>query len=534
MKTPSRQSGVVLVAAAAAGLSAVRNRDPVRFERAFQHLTPAALDYLDRALSEERAAMITDGTGINIGETTTPAVMMDASTSSPSPSSSSVPSSSSSSSSSVPLHSDGKICSSSNNNNNAEGEEGCHERRVIATALLRRIVHKCLDKYSERASPQQVEEALKYHTLPEALRSELAARYNRSGGSGGGGEDAPTPTATWYDALQDLVRVVAAAAASEEGGDDGDDDPATTATILLWDLLLDHPMTAYVAMQCQSCGHVVPDESGPPSDSDLGLAEDDPTESEAPLVRGGWFRGRPRPARVLVLTCPRCNAVSRWFRSGDPRTILNPHRWGRLCGEQQGLRLDLARYLGLPTPRTCIPLDWDHVWSEDHRGTTSDVVVGDGDGDVVLPKKTTARPYGGEWYVRDESARNFAARLDEGIGSWTAVLAISPHPDLCEDATDDYLQCRLMGGRGVGRADDRFSAEMGRYRDMVKQARTDPSGTRTQAGTVNGYALQRTGFVSSDVTATLRRAVHDYGVRAWYELTAPSDTVVVDETDERD
>ena len=104
------------------------------------------------------------------------------------------------------------------------------------------------------------------------------------------------------------------------------------------------------------------------------------------------------------------------------RVALVPHnrgqrdsksiRWGRLCGEQKDLRAWLAEAVGMPL-RTIVPLDWDHVWSESRDETS--------------------------WQPpSDDSARNFAARLDEGIGSWTCVLAIHHESAHCEDVTDQY------------------------------------------------------------------------------------------------
>ena len=252
-------------------------------------------------------------------------------------------------------------------------------------------------------------------------------------------------------------------------------------------------MTAYVPMQCQSCGHIVPDDlrSGK-TDEEVGISEEEPTAEEAPLVRAGWFRG-PRQAKVLVLKCPDCGATSRWFRSRDPTVILNPNRWGRLCGEQEDLKLDLAAYLGIQV-RTCIPVDWDHVWNE------------------YLPAgEETA-----EWAVCDENARNFAVRLDEGIGSWTGVLAIHPDPALCGDVTDRYLSCKSQGGL----ADDHFAPEMDKYREKVSMARKDASGESTQARSVIGYAFERAGFDKATIEREMRRAVKDYksGSSCWHEI----------------
>lgn len=452
--------------------------DLLAVDNAFRHLTPTALEYLDGLLSDQASfnennnkttasGPSSDGTNddVAIGNVTT--------SSSGSPSSSS------------------NLDTADNNT-----DEDRHQR-IISEMLIRRIVYKCLDKYREVTPPHQVEEALKFHTLPKAVQTELASRYG-----GVGGITTTTPPTTWFEALEQLR------------ANNNNNNNNTT----LWNLLLDHPMTSYVPVQCQSCGHVIPDDlRSPYTDAELGLTEDTPTEKEAPLVRGGWFRG-PRPATVLVLTCTECGSVSRWFRSRDLTTILNPNRWGRLCGEQEDLRLDLANYLGIPI-RTCIPLDWDHIWSEEYRST----FVSNDDGDkkgidapAMLHSLSSSSPIDGEWLVQDDNARNFAVRLDEGIGSWTGVLAICPDPERCCDVTDEYLKCRNTDG--TGRADDRFASEMDRYRQVVEHARMDASGDLTQARTVNGYALQRTGFSSSDITLAMRRAVLDYGTRKhWYE-----------------
>ena len=173
------------------------------------------------------------------------------------------------------------------------------------------------------------------------------------------------PPATWLEAVTQL-------------------EAQTTDKQQLWSLLDGHPMLEYVPVQCQSCGHVVADESTPAaSDADVGLKEVAPTADEAPFVRGGWFRG-PRDAVVFELTCRNCAAVSRWYRATAASVILNPNRWGRLCGEQEDLRAWLAEAVGMPL-RTIVPLDWDHVWSESRDETS--------------------------WQPpSDDSARNFAAR----------------------------------------------------------------------------------------------------------------------------
>ena len=347
-----------------------------------------------------------------------------------------------------------------------------HYYRVVAEALIRRKVFKILDKYDRRASPERVEEALKCHTLPETLQRELVAKY---GGS---------PPTTWFDALEQLRDFC------------GKDDRAA-----LWEHVLNHPLTAYVPVQCQECGHVVPDAGRPSPEADaaLGLTEEDPSPEEAPLARAGWFRG-PRAARVFVLTCPACGAVSRWFRSRDPRAILNPRRWGRLCGEQEDLRLDLANYLGCVSVRTLLPLDWDHIWSEFRIADAGGEGNDDGDG-------------GSQWR-QGEDDRNFAARLDEGIGAWTGILAVSPDPRSCGDATERFLSTTRQGGDAA----DRLRPDMARHRRRVAAARGDGSGASTQAGTVNGHAIERAGLSSAEVTRIMRKAAQEYGSRAWYQV----------------
>lgn len=351
--------------------------------------------------------------------------------------------------------------------------------RVLAQAALRRMVHKQLDTCSSISPPDQVEAALKHYILPTELQQELWNKY--------GGSCAPT---TWWEALARLR------------------DIAGTDSIQLWKLILDHPMTAYVPMQCQNCGHVVPDssESGV-EDSDVGLSEVDPVVGEELLgLRGGWFRGRPRSAKILQLDCPKCRTITRWYRSGHPQTILNPNKWGRLCGEQEHLRLALANYLEISL-RVCIPLDWDHIWSE-----------------FATEESTSSALGSPEWFVHDDSARNFAVRLDEGIGTWTGVLGIHENPLFCEDLTCRYLCCRDDTNRErgsdvplVGRADPCHAQEMPRYSTLVEAARKDQSGNKTQAKTVVGYLLQLAGLTSDQITRDLRRASTEYGTKGWWE-----------------
>lgn len=308
-----------------------------------------------------------------------------------------------------------------------------------------------------------MDDALRLHSLPEELRRRLVDAY--------GGP----PPETWHDALERLRDL--------SGG----------STSALWSLIMDHPLTAYVPVQCQRCGRVVPDEThaSPEDDAAAGLSEVQPTDEERPHVRSGWFRG-PRGPVVFVLRCPECGATSRWYRSSDPEVVLNPSRWGRLCGEQEDLRLHLAAYLDVDL-RTAVPLDWDHVWSEYRCAGESEL-----------------------WAVHDGPARNFASRLDEGIRAWTGVLVVSPDPSLCGDATDEYLRCR--NDDEGGRADPEHSDSMPRWREIVDAARRDASGALTQAKTLNGYVLHRAGLSSKDITEEVQRAAEHYGKRAWWQL----------------
>ena len=99
---------------------------------------------------------------------------------------------------------------------------------------------------------------------------------------------------------------------------------------------------------------------------------------------------------------------------------------------------------------------------------------------------------------------NFAARLDEGIGCWSQVLAISPNPEDCCDLTDVYLRCRKDGGR----ASNRHAANMDRWRSLA--GRTTPSTTTAiaNASTDMPSALERlyleqVGWTSNDVTKVM-------------------------------
>jgi hypothetical protein len=325
-------------------------------------------------------------------------------------------------------------------------EEDCHV--ILARACIRRIAYRCLDKYARLQSSQ------KY-----------------------GGNTLP---ATWYESLNKLKEISTM------------EDKSSLDLGKLWRLILEHPMTSYVPVQCQSCGHIVPDQyPTTKSDAEVGLREIDPTGEELEL-RSGWFRG-PRKAVVFQLTCQRCQSVTNWYRSGHPKILLNPNRWGRLCGDQEDLRLTLADYLNIPV-RLIIPLDWDHVWSEFNESSNG-----------TSP-----------WQVQDDSARNFCCRLDEGIGSWTRVWAIHPNSGWCEDVTRDYLICQQEGGRADNHIDN---VSMEKYAKIVEDAQKDMKGSLTQAKTVNGYILYRANLTDDNISVELQRAASDYGrQREWWEF----------------
>ena len=330
--------------------------------------------------------------------------------------------------------------------------------RTIGRALLRRKVHAVLDKSNDFGD---VEAGLDI-ALPEAMRSRCLKQY---------GGLSPT---TWRDCLSRLKTL---------SGDSREQ---------LWSYVIAHPMTEYVPNQCQRCGHIVPDETTPGyTDAEVGISEVPPTASERPFVRGGYYRGA-RSAVAFLLRCPECGDESRWFRSSDAQVILNPNRWGRLCGEQEDLRAALARHLSVPL-RAILPLDWDHVWSETRREADGAWVACQGPGDAP--------------------AANFAGRLDEGIGAWTRVIAVSADVEGTSDVTEEYLSCCSAGGR----ADERLDEEMPRYRETVSAARADASGSATQAKTLNGHVLHRAGFGREEVTCILRQAVVDHGVVGWWE-----------------
>lgn len=238
----------------------------------------------------------------------------------------------------------------------------------------------------------------------------------------------------------------------------------------LWQRVERHPIAEYVHVQCQSCGHLIPDSF--PAEEDPNLSEEEPQPEERPFVRAGWFRG-PRGAVVFVFRCPDCGAVSRWFRATHPEVTLNPNRWGRLCGEREDLKAWLAQYLGVRL-RVCLPLDWDHVWTE----------VFDGD----------------SWRPLDPNCVDFARRLNEGIGSWTHVLAIGTPGSgdmvaATEEVTEKYL-------RMAKASEDEVTA----WRRQIHSAREDPTGQDTQSRTSHGHTLLCAGLEDHEITAELRAA----------------------------
>jgi len=451
MKIPSH--GMV----SAMALSNLQAMDPIIFENSFQTLTVSSLSWIDDGLSTQMEKLSPKN---NIATEGSSSIELSASSSGP-----------------------------------TDNEDQHHHYRVVAEALIRRIVHKILVKYCDVSPPQQVEEALKYHNLPERLKCELVTKY---GGS---------PPTTWFDALNQLQKLCddEIHSADQKSIDVSKDN--VLRKVSLWELVLDHPITSYVPVQCQSCGrHMIPDcsSSSESDDAELGLREEEPWPKEAPLVRTGWFRGPRMVPSIFVLDCPKCGAVSRWYRSRDPQIILNPQRWGRLCGEQEDLRLDLANYFGFVSIRTIVPLDWDHIWSEFR------IIDEDGDGYCDRDSNDHITR---NWKLKDDD-RNFAARLDEGIGCWTRVLAVSPNPQFCGDVTNNYLACECEGGL----ASDEIKQFMNRYRHQVTETRRDYSGMLTQAGTLNGYAIQRAGLSSSEITLIVRRAAKEYGSRDWHEM----------------
>lgn len=258
---------------------------------------------------------------------------------------------------------------------------------------------------------------------------------------------------------------------------------ANESPLELWRRVEQHPMVQYVPFQCQACGHQLPDAY--PAPEDANLSEEQPMAAEEPYVRAGWFRG-PRDAVVFVYRCPACGSKSRWFRSSHPEVTLNPNRWGRLCGEQEDLKAWLAHYLGVRL-RACLPLDWDHVWTEAWDGA--------------------------EWQPLDPNCINFARRLNEGIGSWTGVLAIGTPgsgPDGGQQASEDATQAYLVRAQG---SDDETAA----WLSQIQAARDDITGKLTQSKTLCGHALQMAALEPKEITAELRAAqrAFDTGVDFW-------------------
>ncbi|CAJ1401182.1 unnamed protein product [Effrenium voratum] len=291
------------------------------------------------------------------------------------------------------------------------------ERRT-ARQMLREKVWAVRRKWQLLGSysPEKTEEVLASFELPKDLAE-------RCGLSEGG---------TWLDAVKALPK----------------SDPFE-----LWQKVERHPIVEYVHVQCQTCGHRVPDTF--PAEEDPNLSEEPPTEEEKPFVRGGWFRG-PKGPVTFVYRCP-CGASSRWFRATHPEITLNPNRWGRLCGEQEDLKAWLAKYLGVRL-RVCLPLDWDHVWTE----------VFDGE----------------EWQPVDPNCRNFARRLNENIGSWTRVLALgTPGSGDVVQATEEVTEAYLRHAQG---SDEEVAA----WRRQIWAAREDGGGSSTQSRTRNGHLLR--------------------------------------------
>lgn len=341
----------------------------------------------------------------------------------------------------------------------ASGAAGSPEvDKAIGRLLLRREVWSVRQRAARlfAYSAEETEAALSSYELPAAL----AARCGLPEQDG----------QTWLDAVAELRRAA-------EG----------ETAVKLWQRIERHPIVEYVPVQCQACGRQVPDRHPAPPEPNLRLEE--PTEEERPYVRAGWFRG-PQDAVIFVYTCPDCQATSRWFRSARPEHALNPRRWGRLCGEQEDLKLWLAHYLGVRL-RMCRPMDWDHVWTEVYN-------------DEV-----------GTWRPLDPNCVNFARRLHEGIGSWTRVLAIgtpasggASSADTTEDATETYLE--LAGGR---------AEEVAAWHAQISAARADASGASTQSRTLVGHVLEVAGIDGAAATAELRQAQRDFDAGgAWCEL----------------
>eukprot|EP00965_Chrysotila_dentata_P075237 2485386-Pleurochrysis_carterae.AAC.2 len=109
------------------------------------------------------------------------------------------------------------------------GDESCRSK-VLSAALLRRLVHGHRSKLVGMSSPATWEATLaQVDVLPESLGAHLADKY--------GGYPK-----TWLDAIQQLQ--IHAQGSKEK----------------LWRLLDSHAILEYVPVQCQTCGHVVPDD----------------------------------------------------------------------------------------------------------------------------------------------------------------------------------------------------------------------------------------------------------------------------------
>jgi hypothetical protein len=395
-----------------------------------------------------------------------------------------------------------------------EEDAAARQRRdgVIGAALLRRIVCIHLDKRAARGptDASTVDRVLSLHTLPAPVAAAAAAAAASAAASAAAPvPDAPPPR-TWLDLLTQLH------AASPS------DLPR------LWSLVEAAPWLSYVPVQCVVCGKPVPDVTAPAEpDAAVGLREVEPTAAERPFLRAGYFRG-PRGPVAFELSCPGCGVTSRWFRSSHPSVTLNPNRWGRLCGEQEDLRAWLAEALGVGL-RTVVPLDWDHVWSEKAFPPTEGAGFPPSGEEGELPPtgaEMTFLPLSAEsaaphWLSpTGTNARNFAARLDEGIGAWTRVLAVSCDPHSCGCVTEAYL--RSAGDGGL--VDAAHAARLREYRRMVLEARADSTGRSCQAGTLNGYVLASAGFSDDQVTAVMARAAAQHAAApsgepfSWWQI----------------
>ncbi|CAK9022725.1 unnamed protein product [Durusdinium trenchii] len=88
----------------------------------------------------------------------------------------------------------------------------------------------------------------------------------------------------------------------------------------------------------------------------------------------------------------------------------------------EDLKAWLAKYLSIPL-RVCVPLDWDHVWTEVFNGD--------------------------RWVPLDQNCLHFARRLHEGIGAWTHVLAIgTPGSGDVLEATEEVTEAYLRHAEG--------------------------------------------------------------------------------------